>query len=210
LDIYRVQNPPSERGVVRLLSPLLCLQEQVVVQLRHKGTKLKLSIPSSVRSIRECELAGRWLIECVSEKPLAWKKLDRCVTDGLLSRRAYARQPVSLPADAILESGTPVPGVELYNVSQGGFCFRTVAPVPVGERVQLFIQEPDLEATLQGTVRWEQQFEGGFLVGCMSRGGKQTVEMQKILAHCEAIDTSNSAGEGPSESCRATQIMTRG
>jgi hypothetical protein len=60
---------------------------------------------------------------------------------GAFSRRRHARCEVE--HEAALRIGTAVSAIELVNLSAGGVCAMTPAPLPIGERGTLLITSPE-------------------------------------------------------------------
>jgi hypothetical protein len=96
---------------------------------------------------------------------------------GAFSRRRHARCEVDL--QATVRVGTAISAVEIVNLSAGGVCALTPAPLPIGERGTLRITSPDTgrvyECAMQ--ISWSTDDDEQHLAGLRFIGAPSEVPL---------------------------------
>jgi hypothetical protein len=113
---------------------------------------------------------GRLVLGCRFDPRIPDQQLEAFVAQGVLERRQYQREGVSLMLRARWEFCPEAEEAELVNVSVGGLCLHSLASHTPGSRVLLqYVGEcEDSEAgvAVKAKILWQMETEEGFVTGC--------------------------------------------
>jgi hypothetical protein len=97
--------------------------------------------------------------------------------------RRHIRHRTDVPIDVTLSQLVRRDRGYLRNISHGGLCFRSPAPIAEGAgiRIEVPVARPVFET--QGIVAWCQRSDGGYEVGVRFAGGRQDPDL--VAQVCE-------------------------
>jgi hypothetical protein len=125
----------------------------------------------------------RWWVGCSFKPPIPPEVLEQFAEGGVLERRQYARQSVSVAAAAKWELDQGTVRAEIVDLSQGGFCLRSPVEGKPGERILLQLRSRDgQERFVPAKAQWQVENQRQFVVGC------QFVDPDGYHALSDAVD----------------------
>ncbi len=108
-----------------------------------------------------------WWLGCSLKPAIPVSVLDEFAQAGLIERREYCREPVSLTAIAKWELTSKTSFARIVDCSKGGFCMLSQLDGKPGERVQLeFEGNGQKQVQIRGKVVWQVESNEGHVLGC--------------------------------------------
>jgi hypothetical protein len=169
----------SEGGVkLRVYEPFR-FDEVIHFVLGCAEGPMRLRISCRVAWLKEWE--GCWLLGCQFDPKLPAEMLEELFSSGIVERRQFARWPAEGEATARWELQPEPFAAQLYDISEGGFCFRSSTPGQIEKRVRLMFETPDGPVTVQGKGQWFASVHDAYLVGCAFIDNASSLALRNVL-----------------------------
>jgi hypothetical protein len=99
--------------------------------------------------------------------------------------RRHIRHLTDLPI--VVHSGQAPPQDPEYlrNISRGGLCFRSLAPIPEGSTIRIEVPSPRPVSETEGIVAWCQRAEDGYEVGVRFAGSRPDRDPDLVAEVCQ-------------------------
>lgn len=154
----------SRGGAKILVNSTVAINSQVHVELKSgEGADAIVSADGHVCWIRPNR--NQWWVGVAFEHDLPESEFTALAQDGFIERRRDKRISHDASLTARWELGSePVP-VRLIDISAGGLQIASPVPSEVGSRVLFETTEND-GSPIVAKIRWQNECDEGFLIGC--------------------------------------------
>jgi len=169
----------SEGGVKLRVDEPFRFGEVITFVLGCAEGPMRLRISCCVAWLKEWE--GCWLLGCQFAPKLPTEMLEELFSSGIVERRQFARWPAEGEATARWELQPEPFAVQLYDISEGGFCFRSSLVGQIDKRVRLVFEAPEGPVTVQGKGQWFASVHDDYLVGCAFIDNNSSIALRTLL-----------------------------
>lgn len=157
----------SVRGAKFKAQESISVEDVVCVKIEINRPKRIIAVSGRIRWVTP--IAGDdWWLGCAFDVPIEYSILDELAVSGILERRRYRRERISVRTTAKWELNSTRTDVCILNYSPGGgFCMLSQTEGKPGDRVLLRFEVQDgREVLVCGTARWQIESEDGYVIGC--------------------------------------------
>ena len=187
----------SQHGVKMRVPVNLRFEEAVQLQIDVAGTELEYHGVASVRHIRSVD-EEHWLVGCAIAPPMSDETFSYLATTAGKERRRFRRLPISAEATVRRQAQTEGTAATIHNLSSGGICFSSDAIYEVGERVQLFVDDPDgKQRVVEARICWQIDGADGSIAGCKFSTSNSYAELCACLTEQPALISASKAHTEP-------------
>ncbi len=157
----------SVRGAKFKSKESIAVEDVVCVKIEINRPKRIIAVSGRIRWVTP--IAGDdWWLGCAFDVPIEYSILHELAVSGILERRRYRRERISVRTTAKWELNSTRTEVCILNYSPGGgFCMLSQTEGKPGDRVLLRFELQDgREVLVCGTARWQIESEDGYVIGC--------------------------------------------
>jgi hypothetical protein len=156
----------SERGAKLKAAKSYSVKETFTLKIDVEELSYSFEVTAKVCWVSPVVGDGWWL-GCSFKPAIPVTVLDEFAQAGLIERREYRREPVSLIAIAKWELTNKTSFARIVDCSKGGFCMLSQLEGKPGERVQLqFEGNGQQQVQVRGKVVWQVESNDGYVLGC--------------------------------------------
>lgn len=157
----------SVRGAKFKTKESIAVEDVVCVKIEVNRPKRIIAVSGRIRWVTPIT-GDDWWLGCAFDVPIEYAILHELAVSGILERRRYRRERVSVRTTAKWELNSTRTEVCILNYSPGGgFCMLSQTEGKPGDRVLLRFELHDgREVLVCGTARWQVESENGYVIGC--------------------------------------------
>ena len=157
----------SVRGAKFKAKESIAVEDVVCVKMEVNRPKRIIAVSGRIRWVTPIS-GDDWWLGCAFDVPIEYSILHELAVSGILERRRYRRERISVRTTAKWELNSTRTEVCILNYSPGGgFCMLSQSEGRPGDRVLLRFELQDgREVLVCGTARWQVESEDGYVIGC--------------------------------------------
>lgn len=164
----------SANGIKLRVAEAPGFQEHVELEFDCDHGEFDLRVQAEVRWIRP--EGDDWAIGCLISDPLPHKSIQAIHQVSGIDRRKSERFDLEFSALAQTAATTERFDVSVLDCSDHGVRFSTNTRLEHGERLKLLLgSDAEKEVEVMSTVRWIQELDTSYIVGCEVSKSSQTV-----------------------------------
>ena len=189
----------SVRGAKFKTKESIAVEDVVCVKMEINRPKRIIAVSGRVRWVTPITGVDWWL-GCAFDVPIEYSILHELAVSGILERRRYRRERISVRTTAKWELNSTQTEVCILNYSPGGgFCMLSQTEGKPGDRVLLRFELSDgREVLVCGTARWQVESEDGYIIGCEFLHTRNSTMLSELIESNSLVPPIRRIREGAS------------